>query len=72
LQQWVTTRGHRPPFRSTSAGTANRSPNRAMTTAEIHEIIERFTDTAAAAETAGFDGVQIHAAHGYLISQFLS
>jgi 2,4-dienoyl-CoA reductase-like NADH-dependent reductase (Old Yellow Enzyme family) len=44
----------------------------AMSTPEIHEVIERFADTAAAAESAGFDGVEIHAAQGYLISQFLS
>jgi 2,4-dienoyl-CoA reductase-like NADH-dependent reductase (Old Yellow Enzyme family) len=45
---------------------------RAMSEAEIAETIARFADTAQAAEEAGFTGVEIHAAHGYLISQFLS
>jgi 2,4-dienoyl-CoA reductase-like NADH-dependent reductase (Old Yellow Enzyme family) len=44
----------------------------AMDPADIAEVIARFADTAHAAEKAGFNGVQIHAAHGYLISQFLS
>ena len=44
----------------------------AMTEEQIQEIIQRFTDTAVQAEKAGFDGVEIHAAHGYLIAQFLS
>lgn len=44
----------------------------AMDKSEISDVIARFTHTAQQAEKAGFNGVQIHAAHGYLLAQFLS
>jgi 2,4-dienoyl-CoA reductase-like NADH-dependent reductase (Old Yellow Enzyme family) len=39
---------------------------------EISEIVKAFGEAAQRAEEAGFDGVEIHAAHNYLLSQFLS
>jgi 2,4-dienoyl-CoA reductase-like NADH-dependent reductase (Old Yellow Enzyme family) len=43
-----------------------------MTAEQIEATVARFAETARRAELAGFDGVEIHAAHGYLLSQFLS
>jgi 2,4-dienoyl-CoA reductase-like NADH-dependent reductase (Old Yellow Enzyme family) len=45
---------------------------REMTEDDINDVVRRFATTSSLAERAGFSGVQIHAAHGYLLSQFLS
>lgn len=45
---------------------------RELTDAEIRGLINRYGKAAAVAKKAGFTGVQIHGAHGYLVSQFLS
>ncbi|MFH1241722.1 MAG: FAD-dependent oxidoreductase [Pseudomonadota bacterium] len=45
---------------------------RELSTEEITGIVERFVDAAQRAKEAGFDGVEVHAAHGYLLNQFLS
>jgi len=49
-----------------------QAPHRAMTEEKIWEIIRAFGDAAKRAREAGLDAVQLHAAHAYLLSQFLS
>jgi len=51
---------------------ANFGRPRAATEADIQDVIQRFVTTAGLVQDAGLDGLQIHSAHGYLLSQFLS
>jgi len=45
---------------------------RAMTVEEIYDLIEKFGEAAWRVQQAGFDSVELHGAHGYLIAQFMS
>lgn len=55
----------------TEAGWVPNTPNRALAIAEISGLVEGFRSAARRAVAAGFDGVELHAANGYLFDQFL-
>ncbi|MGE0024108.1 MAG: alkene reductase [Hyphomicrobium sp.] len=55
----------------TPAGFADASPPRALETSEIARIVANYRKGAENAKAAGFDGIELHGANGYLIDQFL-
>jgi N-ethylmaleimide reductase len=59
------------PSVSTPDGWVNHSPHRALALSEIPTIIEQYREAAKRAKAAGFDGVELHGANGYIIDQFL-
>ncbi|MFC7267110.1 NADH:flavin oxidoreductase [Streptomyces lutosisoli] len=50
---------------------ATEATGKAMTQTDLDDVIAAFAEAAAAAERIGFDGVELHGAHGYLLDQFL-
>jgi 2,4-dienoyl-CoA reductase-like NADH-dependent reductase (Old Yellow Enzyme family) len=58
--------------RAFSASASEQENTRAASEADLERVIGQFAAAAQRAEKAGFDGVEIHGAHGYLLTQFLS
>ena len=58
------------PSENLNAFTSHPEPTRAMTERDIEEVIAAYAQAAADARSLGFDGVELHGAHGYLIDEF--
>ena len=63
--------GH-PPLAVSNVEGIDKASRKELTVQEIGQIVRAFAEGAKRAKKAGFDGVQIHSAHGYMLSQFLS
>lgn len=66
------TRGLQPVAPSALAEPSSNIVPRELTIFEIEDIIEKFVKAAVRAQNAGYDGVELHGAHGYLIGEFMS
>lgn len=64
--------GYRPVAPSPIPWSPQEEVPRELTTAEVDDLVEKFADGARRAREAGFDMVELHACHGYLLSGFLS
>ncbi len=60
------------PLAVSAAVKLDDTPRREMSVADIGALVEAFAAAAVRAKAAGFDGIQLHCAHGYLLNQFLS
>ena len=60
------------PVGPSGIGRPAGAPSRALTEADIQAVMEAYAQAAGHARTLGFDGIEIHAAHGYLIDQFFN
>ncbi|MFO7706935.1 MAG: NADH:flavin oxidoreductase [Desulfobacterales bacterium] len=61
-----------PPLAVSASVKLDDTPRREMSVVDIGNLVSAFAAAAMRAKAAGFDGVQIHSAHGYFLSQFLS
>jgi 2,4-dienoyl-CoA reductase-like NADH-dependent reductase (Old Yellow Enzyme family) len=62
----------RPPVAVSDFAGLAKTPRAELTAADIGQLVEAYARAAERARAAGFDGIQLHSAHGYLLSQFLS
>jgi len=68
---YIVAEGSAPKQMKGIEGRSSRTP-RALSTEEIKNLIDLFVSAAGIIKNAGFDGIEIHGAHGYLLAQFLS
>lgn len=64
--------GQAPEAPSAVLDPFNPEVPRELSIEEIEKIVEQFGDCALRAKKCGFDGIQLHGAHGYLLSEFMS
>jgi len=64
--------GKQPVAPSPVASPSNKEIPRELTTEEVYQLIDKFADAAVRAKNSGYDGVELHGAHQYIIAQFMS